>query len=258
MLTKQQKHDYFYKRLISYVLRLTTYDFYLKNKHMKTIIKLGILFTFIISSISPISSNAQNCSKKKFCDEDVYGKFDYRSQSSYAILAAGDTARASIVIYSKQDARILVCFDPLLGDVNWRIYEPVRYTKRTIKNIYKNEDEIAIYEKDEYGDPVQEIDEWGDPVYDENYDPVYKIERYETSVEVDTVWQTEKINTEKIIFDHSKSGKPYWQRKNVPKTKRLLIEVIIPESDDDYEGCVNVEVGHKSASKKKTFHKLDK
>lgn len=224
---------------------------------MKTIIKIGIIFTFILSSIAPISSNAQNCSKKKFCGEDSYGKFDYRSQSSYAILAAGDTARASIVIYSKQDARILVCADPLLGDVVWRIYEPLRYTKRTVKNIYRNEEEIAVYEKDEYGDPVQDIDEWGDPMYDENYDPVYKIESYQTSVDVDTIWQTERINTEKIIFDSSKNDKPFWQRKSISKTKRMIIEVIIPETDDDYEGCVNVEVGNKASAKKKTFRKLD-
>ena len=225
---------------------------------MKNIIKLGIIFIFIGSLALPISSNAQNCSKKKFCGEESYGKFDYRSQSSYAILAAGDTARASIVIYSKQDARILVCFDPLLGNVNWKIYEPIRLVKRTIKNINRSEEEIAIYERDEYGDPLQDVDEWGDPMYDENYDPVYKVEKYETKVEIDTIWQTEKINTEKIVFDNVKSGKPYWQRKNITKTKRMIIEVVIPESEDDYEGCVNVEVGHKTASRKKTFHKLDK
>lgn len=224
---------------------------------MEKIIKLGFILAFIIGSFLPTGSQAQNCSKKKFCTDDMYGKFDYRSQSSYAILTGGDTARASIVIYSKQDARILVCFDPLLGNVNWKIYEPKRVTKRTVVRVDKITDEIPIYEYDEYGDPIQEVDEWGDPMYDENYDPVYKIKKYETKVQIDTIWKSERIKTEEIVFDNLKSGKPYWQRNSVPKTKRLIIEVIIPKSDDDYEGCVNVEVGHKSASRRKTFYKLD-
>lgn len=225
---------------------------------MNTLIKYGIIFTFIIGSFSPISSNAQNCSKKKYCSDESYGKFDYRSQSSYAILTAGDTARASIVVYSKQDARILVCFDPLLGDVNWRIYEPLRYTKKTIKRIDKTEEELPVYKKDEYGDLIPELNENGEDAYDDDWNPVYQIEKYDILVQVDTIWQTEKVNTEKVVFDYLDSGKPFWQKKNVQKTKRMIIEVIIPESDDDYEGCVNVEVGHKTAAKKKKFHKIEK
>lgn len=223
---------------------------------MKTILKYTILL-ITLGMLSINYTGAQNCSKKKFCSEDSYDDFDYRSQSSYAILASGDTARASIVIYSKQDARILVCCDPILGNVNWRIYEPIRYTKRSVKEINRNEEETPVYSRDKNGDPIQEVDEWGDPKYDENYDPVYKIERYDKTVHIDTVWQTEKINTEKIIFDNQKDSKPYWQRKNIPTTKRLIIEVIVPESETDYEGCVNVEVGHKSTGSKKSFQKLD-
>jgi len=224
---------------------------------MKNIIKLGIIFSFLFASFSPINSNAQNCSKKKFCGEEAYGNFDFRSQSSYAILSSGDTARASIVIYSKQDARILVCFDPLLGDVKWKIYEPVRYTKRSVKSIQKSEEEIAVYARDKFGDPIQEVDEWGDPRYNENYDPVYKVEKYETKVQVDTIWQTEKINTEKVVFDNSKGGQPYWEAININTTKRMIIEVVVPKNENEFEGCVNVEVGHRTTSTKKTFKKLE-
>ncbi len=223
---------------------------------MKTFINIAILLT-TISLLAVSSVSGQSCSKKKFCSEEEYGNFDYRSQSSYAILSPGDTARASIVIYSKQDARILVCFDPALGSVNWRIYEPLRYTKRSVKAINRTEEEFPVYAKDKYGDPIIELDENGEQRFDENYEPVYKIERYEKSIQIDTVWQTEKINTEEVIFDNIKDGKTYWQRKSIPATKRLIIEVIVPENENGLEGCVNVEVGHKTSSNKKSFQKLD-
>ncbi len=213
----------------------------------------------IIIALLGITSTAlsQNCARKKFCDKDDYGNYDYRSQSSYAILSPGDTARASIVIYSRQDSRILVCYDPDLGNVQYKIFHPKRITRTVIKDIDKTETEIEVYKRDEDGNPVQMVDEWGDPVYDENYNPVYEIDHYETVVEYDTIWQKERVVEETLIFNSGKDGtaKPYWEGLNVKKTKRLIIEVIIPEGDRSIEGCVNIEVGHRQAQEDKRFYR---
>lgn len=222
---------------------------------MKNIIKITPIILILLSFSFQL--NAQNCARKaqKFCPEEQYGDYDYRSQSSYAVLAPGDTARASIVVYSKQDTRILICSDPALGDVNYKIFDPKRVTKRSIKEVNKTETEVPVYAKDASGNLLQEKDEWGDPMYDyDTGEPVYKIERYESIVEYDTIWQTERVIKEEIVFDSAKSDKNYWEELGTKKTKRLIIEVVVPQSDQSYEGCVNVEVGHKFSESKKTFY----
>lgn len=213
----------------------------------------------LITGVLVVNAAQAQCNKKKFCDKEAYGDFDFRSQSSYAVLSPGDTARASIVVYSAQDARILVCSDPYLGSIRYRIYEPKRVTKRTVKDIRVETLETPIYKLDKYGNPIQEVDEWGEPAYDENWDPIYKIEGTKRETIRDTIWQTERIVTEEIIYDNQKDGTaaPFWQQLNVPETKRLIIEVIVPDSENQIEGCVNVEVGHRYHNKNKTFYRLD-
>lgn len=204
-----------------------------------------ILFTLLFFFGFSAVSSGQNCARKNFCDNDLFGDFDYRSQSSYAVLIPGDTARTSIVVYSKQTTRILVCNDPVLGEVHYKIYETKRVTEKSIVEINTTEYEEPVYKYDEYGQPIQKVDEWtGEPLYDPvTWDPVYEIEEYKTIVEHDTVWKTERVVKEIEIYD-SRNHDSVWQ-EDINNTRKLIIEVIIPEGDKSTEGCVSVLVGYK-------------
>jgi len=217
---------------------------------LQIIILVGLLVFFAFTG------RAQKCISSKFCSADVFGNYDYRGQSSFAVLSPGDTARASIVVYSKQDARILVCNDPKLGDVEFKIFEPTRVTKRTIKAINKSESEEPIYKLDANGDRVIQVNEYGEPIYND-LEPLYEIERYERIVQVDTVWATERVVKEQLLFHNKASGKNFWEELNVPKTKRLIIEVSVPKNATKVEGCVNIEVGYRAITGKKTFQKVN-
>ncbi len=204
---------------------------------------------------------AQNCGKTRLCSDEYYGDYDYRSQSSSAVLAPGDTARTSIVIYVNTDVRILVCCDEILGDVEYKIVYPVRKMREVIDQIIKNEKEVEVYKKDQDGNFVVEIDDWsGEPLQDEYGDPLYVIERWDKVVTYDTTYKVEEYDEEEIIFDSRKTDKPFWQSV-VKSTRRLVVEVVVPqnaEAFDDYgnatiEGCVNVGIGRKSSKKKGSF-----
>ncbi len=219
---------------------------------MKTkIFKAILLITVLAINILPVFS--QGCGKTAFCSKEDYADYDYRSQSSYAILAPGDTARASIVVYAKQDTRILVCFDPKLGAVAYRVLETIRESKRTIKDIKKTESETPVYKLDADGNPVQKKNENGEPMFDENYNPIYELDRMNKEVKIDTIWQVEKTQREKVLYDNKSNGKKYWEDLNVAKTRRVIIEVVIPRAAKRVEGCVNIEVGHRAIGGRKSF-----
>ncbi len=70
----------------------------------------------ILASIATLISSVNlfgQCERKKFCD-DYMEDFDYRSQSSYAKLAPGDTASVNVVLYGGQKYRMFVCSDSKL------------------------------------------------------------------------------------------------------------------------------------------------
>jgi len=205
-------------------------------------IKLSLFVLFLTAFYS--STYAQNCTRKDFCNKDDYADFDFRSQSSFAVLVPGDTARTSIVAYANQSTRVLVCNDPVLGAVKFKMYTTDRVTEKTIQEIRKFEEEQVIYKMDEYGSPVQKYDEWtGEPMYDEYYNPVYEIERYETVVTYDTIWNVERVVKEVLVFDSERDNGFY--EKNITVTQKMIIEVIVPMGSRDITGCVSVMVGHK-------------
>jgi len=91
--------------------------------------KLNIFINIILVSLFVFCSStsfSQLCQyKKKICKDDL-GDFDYSSQTSYAKLSPGDTARVQVVAYSGKQYRVLVCADPILQNVQFKIMKPVR------------------------------------------------------------------------------------------------------------------------------------
>lgn len=193
----------------------------------KEYMKIGLitfttaLFCFALS----VQTNAQ-CEKKKFC-EDNLDDYDYRSQSSFAKLSPGDTSSVSLVLYGNQRYRIFVCSDPKLGDVAWKVVNPERKTKRTIASIRK--DTTVIYKLTETGDYA--TDDLGNLIVKDK------------KVNFDTLWNTERIAVDKVIFDNKKNSDKMYLEISPKKSERIIVRVSIPGGDPNYAGCVNVYVG---------------
>lgn len=204
---------------------------------IKQIIRLTVLF-FTITAFN--NAFSQNCSKQTFCDASLYGDFEYKSQTRSAILAPGDTVRTTVVVYSDQTTRILLCGDPQLGSLKFKLYEPVKEIKKYVKQVNKSSEWVDEEQTDANGNVIR--DDWGDPLI------VQK-----EIVNYDTIFGRKMIMSEVEIFDsqNNNTGKSYWE-KDVKKSKRLIIEAIVSEGDGGVEGCVNVRVGYK-LNKQKQF-----
>ncbi|MCX7862947.1 MAG: hypothetical protein N2449_08120 [Bacteroidales bacterium] len=189
--------------------------------------KTKITIILAVMSLSVLNSIAQ-CERKNYCD-DYMEDYDYRSQSSYAKLSPGDTASVNIVLYGNQKYRIFVCNDPKLGNVQWKVVQPERKTKRTIDKIKK--DTIITYETNEYGDYKT----------DKNGELIIKSRQ----VVIDTTWITERISVDKILFDNKQQNKQPYFEITPQKSSRYIVRVQIPSGDPNYAGCVNVYVGRK-------------
>lgn len=216
---------------------------------MKSILTNKFSVVFVALSLFAISNiTAQNpnrieeakesrCVKKTYCRLDM-GDYDYRSQSSYGEFNPGDTVRTKFIVYSGQDYRLFACAHPDLGDIQFKVIEPIKETKRIITDIQKQE--IVEYELNEYGDA--KVDENGN----------MKVVRKYTKR--DTIWGRETIIKEKLLFDSANNSKNalYWEQ-SIKKTKRLIIEVIVPEGDRSIFECLNIYVG-RMQSKSKAFY----
>lgn len=167
------------------------------------------------------------CATKSFC-EDFYGDFDYRGQSSFGEFAPGDTLRSKIIVYSGQDYRIFACGHKDLGDIQFKIIEPVKEFKTVVKDIKK--EDVIEYEVDEYGSFKQ----------DANGEMIVKSKK----VKYDTIYEKQTLLKENLIFDsmNNKNNSSYWAT-TVKKTRRLIVEVVIPPGEEDFRDCVNIYVG---------------
>lgn len=188
----------------------------------KSLITLAISF---LNLLIFIQVNAQ-CEKKKFC-EDNLDDYDYRSQSSFAKLSPGDTSSVSLVLYGNQRYRIFVCSDPNLGDVLWKVVRPERITKRTIASIKK--DTAVVYK----------INENGDFITDDLGNLVVKSKQ----VNIDTLWNTQRIAVDKVAYDNKKNTDKMYFEVTPKKTERYIVRVSVPSGDPNYAGCANVYVG---------------
>ncbi len=194
--------------------------------------KTYLLILTVMTQFIAVSLFGQ-CERKRYCN-DLMEDYDYRSQSSYAKLTPGDTSSVNIVLYSGQEYRIFVCSDPELKDVTWKVVQPERKTKRTIQKIKK--DTIFIYKTDEYGNFVA----------DNNGTLIVK-EKHPT---IDTIWNTERITMDRLLFDIKQSDKQPYYEIRPDKSARYIIRINVPAGDRSYSGCVNVYVGRRNLTSK--------
>ncbi len=184
--------------------------------------------TIVILIFAGTNAFAQRCDNKNFCDKDLYGDYDFRSQTNYAQVYSGDTVRVKVVVYSGQSYRIFTCAERKLKDVYYRIIFPEKRFKRTIKEI--TEKHVPIYEKDKDGNFV----------YNEEGERITT----GTIFARDTVWGRELITTESPVYDSRKAENPYWEAK-IRKTRLIIIETVIPKHRKERSGCIQIMVGRK-------------
>lgn len=196
------------------------------------IISLILVFSFSLS----LKSFAQKCAKKTYCSKEQLGDFDYRSQSHYTEMMNGETQRVEIVVYANQNYRLLVCTDPKLSNVEYRIFNLYKRPKKVMQDVYQKE--VTVYKQAANG----EFD------YDENGNKVV----LGTKMVNDTIWQRKTIEEKELIFDSRTNSfkPPYWETKTT-KTGMMVIETAVDESEEPRSGCVNVLVGRKTSKLKK-------
>lgn len=212
------------------------------NSITKTVLTFFIMFSFSYSSYAQyqkvVIGKEARCAKKTLCKSKDMGDYDYRSQTHSALLSPGDTARLKIVVYSRQKYRLLVCGDDDLVGIHFNVYDLFRKSKRTYTT-KKTGEKKYIYQLDEYGQEV--LDDDDEPIL------------IRTELVYDTIWTTKSFYEKKLIFDseNNDTGSPYWER-SIAKTKRLLVEVIVPEGGDPekVEGCISMMIGRKSGTLK--------
>lgn len=166
--------------------------------------RLILIITLIIIATS-INLYGQKCSKKKYSKKEDLSDFDYRSQSTFTELASGDTLHVKIVVYSKQEYRIIPCGDPKLGKIRMKVISPEKRIKRKIKKIQPNANNPS---------------------------------------KNDTLWTSKVVTTNTVVFNNATNNDRFWQfpAKN---TRLLILEITAPEGKKDYSGCINTLVGHK-------------
>ncbi len=196
-------------------------------KKIYTLTVLAVLFA--------ISLQAQRCDRyKKYCDIELK-KFDYSTQSAFSHLYPGDTIPVKTVLYGNKEYHITVCSEH--PQVNWKIVKPYRRTERSIKEIVR--DTSLTYKTDEYDEYIVDP-ETGD----------YIVESSE--ITVDTVWASERVSDEQLIFDNSKEQD--WTKK-IKKTHRAFIYVTLPMDADPDGVCVAVFIGRNTLKKSKFANK---
>ena len=198
---------------------------------MKSILLNTLILLFILLLFSN-NMYSQRCGKKAACTIEIDDNYDYRGQSTYAILYANDTVRTKIVVYGGQNYNIFTCSEPQLGSIEFNVIKQYRKFRNVVEEI--NETEEILYELDEYGEYI--YDEYGD-----------YIEKARQTV-YDTIWKKERYIEEDLLFNNldNKDGASTW-KKSVTKTESLVIEVIVTENAT--EGCLDLFVGHKTRSK---------
>jgi hypothetical protein len=212
---------------------------------MKAKVFLTTALTIVLFGLNNYS-DAQVCGKKEYNDLD-FGDYDYQGQSSFAKLSPGDTSRVKIVVYSNQMYRIFVDFDPKLGEVKYKIINPVRKSKKVIQSIQVDTNRTYLMKDTNY------VDRKGNIVEDPKDYVVtgQKIKR-------DTTYSSVRYTDEIVIFDNksNKTGKDYFET-SFKKSDRIFIDITLPPGNPGISGCVNVYVGNKILGSK-SFEKQGK
>ncbi|MBU0488185.1 MAG: hypothetical protein KKA07_10255 [Bacteroidetes bacterium] len=187
---------------------------------------------FTIAAISGFALLAEaQCYKKALCATTADG-YDYTGQSTFTKLMSGDTAQFDLIFYSSKDYKIIVCGEDFLGDVQFSIFYKTKEATKEIKEIMKRKETVF------------KVDEYGQKMYDGNYNPIVEGEKWV----VDTVWIT-RVTTGNIIFDSKDEGKSFWEIQKVDRTKRVVVQVVVPKIEQDKfdKGCISVLIGYKNS-----------
>lgn len=209
----------------------------MKSKYIYNLI-LCLVCVVGISSVTV----GQRCDKKEFCNDEDYGEYDFKSQTHFAKLSPGDTATINIVAYSGNDLRILVCADPELGEVKYQVIESFKEAKKDVKYVKRTE-------------KTPKYDAENNVKFNTNGDTLYDVQNF-----TDTIVTTKFNVFDKLLFDNGKQTKekPYYEEKNIKKTKRLKVRIQIPKGgEEDLVSCVNVLVGRKAAKSNKFYRGQD-
>lgn len=191
----------------------------------------NILIYSFLAVLFSTSALAQRCDKyNRYCDADLYD-YDYSVQSAYAHLYPGDTIPVKTVLYGNKEYHITVCSD--YENIPWKIVQPFRKTIKILKEVRREKNEI--YKTDEYGDFLID-DETGD----------YIIESSE--ITVDTIWNSERVTDEELLFENSKTVD--WKML-VKKSQRAFIYVTLPMDADPEGACVAIFIGRNQKVKSK-------
>lgn len=189
------------------------------------------LFISILLASFVVLGFGQRCDNKDLCSKEMFGDFDYRSQSNYAQVYSGDTLRVKVVVYSGQEYRIFTCAERKLKNTQFRIIYPEKRFHRTVKEIAQKD--VPIYEKDKNGNFI----------YDENGERIIT----GTIFANDTIWGRDLITSESVIYDSREAKEPYWE-VSIHKTRLIMIETLIPQEKKPVSGCIQIMVGRKYKS----------
>ncbi len=215
----------------------------------------GIIGVLIFVCMVFMSTNTYSqCTQGKFCDKKSLGDYDYNGQSSFAMLAPGDTSKTSVILYGNQNYRIMVCYSPNLGDVTYTVAE----SKKTVKKILKQVIEVYPEEEETSSDEsYNDEDNYNENGENEENQEAEATQETKAPAEptYDTIWESKTEMKENIVFnsENSDSGANYYEIS--PKTtKRFIIKVVIPEGDVNNKGCVSILVGRKEIGTKRFAH----
>ena len=90
-------------------------------RYTKQLLKASLLFAF--TGLMAMSSTAQCKSfTKRKCVPEL-APFKFNESFNAATLAPGEDAEVNLTFYSGQEYRIVVCSQPIIGDVNWKVVD---------------------------------------------------------------------------------------------------------------------------------------
>lgn len=194
-----------------------------------------------------VALTSSKCGDSQDCMHDAQNdQFDFRGQSTFMRMAAGDTSRIKVILYSNNDVRIALCKEAASSGATFKVIHTVREYSRAIDRIEKKMEKEPVYRLNKAGKKIP-VKENGKPKVDAYGQAVYEIERYRNAEHSDTIWRTDRNIREETIFDSNKPGNKQFYENSIDRTMSVIIEVAIPVTAKakQTEECIGVMVGRK-------------
>ncbi len=216
----------------------------LKKYLSRSLYRLGAI---LLISTAALALTSSKCGESQDCMHDAQNdQYDFRGQSTFMRMAAGDTSRIKVILYSNNDVRIALCKDAAASGATFRVIHTVREYSRAIDRIEKKVEPEPVYKLSKAGKKIP-VKVNGKAKLDAYGETVFEIERYRNAEHADTIWRTDRNVREETIFDSKKSGNKYFYENSIDKTMSVIIEVAMPLTANakKAEECVGVMVGRK-------------